>query len=89
MQALQLPGHDVVAGEVRGAEREPGQVVQHRLATAETSDLVIVFDEGRVVAEGTHAELLRDSDVYRRLHDDWAAGTTLSDDVSVITFLPS
>jgi putative ABC transport system ATP-binding protein len=52
--------------------------IAHRLATAETSDLVIVFDEGRVVARGTHAELLRDSDVYRRLHADWAAGTSLA-----------
>jgi hypothetical protein len=31
------------------------------------------------VAQGTHRELLRDSAVYRRLHADWAAGTTLSD----------
>jgi len=52
--------------------------IAHRLATAETSDLVIVFDQGRVVAQGTHTELLRDSDVYRRLHADWAAGTSLS-----------
>jgi putative ABC transport system ATP-binding protein len=49
--------------------------IAHRLATAESADLVIVFDGGRIVAQGTHAELLRDSPVYRRLHDDWAAGT--------------
>ena len=52
--------------------------IAHRLATAETSDLVIVFDDGRVVAQGTHAELLRNSPVYQRLHADWTAGTTLS-----------
>jgi putative ABC transport system ATP-binding protein len=52
--------------------------IAHRLATAETSDLVIVFDDGRIVAQGTHAELLRDSAVYQRLHADWTSGTTLS-----------
>jgi putative ABC transport system ATP-binding protein len=52
--------------------------IAHRLATAESADLVIVFDGGRIVAQGRHPRLLRDSAVYRRLHDDWAAGTTLS-----------
>jgi putative ABC transport system ATP-binding protein len=53
--------------------------IAHRLATAENADLVVVFDDGRAVAQGTHAQLLRDSPVYRRLHSDWAAGTTLMD----------
>ncbi len=52
--------------------------IAHRLATAESADLVIVFDAGRIVARGTHAELLAGSDVYRRLHADWASGTTLA-----------
>jgi ATP-binding cassette, subfamily B, bacterial len=51
--------------------------IAHRLATAESADLVIVFDGGRIVAQGRHPQLLRDSSVYRRLHADWAAGTTL------------
>lgn len=63
--------------------------IAHRLATAENADLVLVFDEGRLVGQGTHAHLLARNDVYRRLHDDWAAGTTLSDDASVATSLPS
>jgi putative ABC transport system ATP-binding protein len=52
--------------------------IAHRLATAESADTVIVFDAGRVVATGTHARLLAGSDVYRALHDDWTAGTTLA-----------
>ena len=51
--------------------------IAHRLATAEAADQVIVFDQGRVVGQGTHEELLRDSPVYRRLHADWTAGTTV------------
>jgi ATP-binding cassette, subfamily B, bacterial len=53
--------------------------IAHRLATAESADTVIVFDAGRIVATGTHAELLHgSSDVYRALHADWTAGTTLA-----------
>jgi putative ABC transport system ATP-binding protein len=52
--------------------------IAHRLATAETADVIIVFDAGRIVARGTHAELLAGSAVYQRLHADWMAGTTLA-----------
>lgn len=52
--------------------------IAHRLATAETANVVIVFDAGRIVARGTHAELLAGSAVYQRLHADWMAGTTLA-----------
>jgi ABC-type multidrug transport system fused ATPase/permease subunit len=52
--------------------------IAHRLATAENADQVVVFDAGRIVATGTHTELLSDSSVYRRLHADWATGTTLT-----------
>jgi ATP-binding cassette subfamily B protein len=52
--------------------------IAHRLATAERADTVLVFDAGRIVASGTHSQLLADSDVYRALHADWTAGTTLA-----------
>jgi putative ABC transport system ATP-binding protein len=52
--------------------------IAHRLATAESADTVIVFAAGRIVATGTHDELQAGSDVYRALHADWTAGTTLT-----------
>lgn len=39
-------------------------VIAQRLSTARRADRIIVLDEGRVVAEGTHEELLATSAVY-------------------------
>ncbi|MFA9445360.1 ABC transporter ATP-binding protein [Egicoccus sp. AB-alg6-2] len=47
--------------------------VAHRLSTAEAADRVLVFDAGRLVQQGTHAELVRQAGVYRELHADWSA----------------
>lgn len=41
-------------------------VIAHRLATAKKADRLLVLDAGRVVASGTHAELLESSALYRR-----------------------
>ncbi len=49
--------------------------VAHRLSTAEAADEILVFDQGRLVERGNHAELLEGGGVYARLHADWAAGT--------------
>lgn len=45
-------------------------VVAHRLSTIIDSDQIIVIEEGRVAATGTHGELLSDSGLY---HDMWEA----------------
>jgi ATP-binding cassette, subfamily B, bacterial len=47
--------------------------VAHRLSTAEAADEVLVFDEGRLVERGRHADLVAGGGVYGRLHADWAA----------------
>ena len=42
-------------------------VVAHRLSTVLDSDQIVVLDQGRVVARGTHAELVDSSPLYREL----------------------
>jgi len=42
-------------------------IVTHRVSTVRDSDLIIVLDEGKVQAQGTHQELLESSELYKRL----------------------
>ena len=42
-------------------------VIAHRLATVRDADRIAVFDEGRLLAVGSHDQLIRDNALYRRL----------------------
>ena len=42
-------------------------VIAHRLATVQYADRIAVIDKGRLVAFGTHRQLLEDSPLYARL----------------------
>ena len=43
-------------------------VIAHRLATVRAADKIVVMDQGRVVDEGRHEELLARGGIYARLH---------------------
>jgi ATP-binding cassette subfamily B protein len=42
-------------------------VIAHRLATVQHADRIAVIDQGRLVAVGTHAQLIEESPLYARL----------------------
>ncbi len=43
-------------------------VIAHRLSTIEHADQVLVLDDGKLVEQGTHAELMAHGGVYAHLH---------------------
>jgi len=44
-------------------------IIAHRLSTIALADEIVVLDEGRIVARGTHGELLGTSPVYREIYE--------------------
>ncbi len=50
--------------------------IAHRLSTAEQADLVLVFDQGRLVEQGHHADLAGAGGIYQRLHESWTRAVT-------------
>ena len=49
--------------------RHTSLVVAQRISTVLKADKIIVIDEGRIAAEGTHRELMRSSPIYQEIYD--------------------
>lgn len=43
-------------------------VIAHRLSTIENADVILVIDQGRIIEQGSHAELIAKQGAYARLH---------------------
>ena len=43
-------------------------VIAHRLSTVRNADRILVFDQGRIVEEGRHSDLVKMGGAYARLH---------------------
>ncbi len=44
-------------------------VIAHRLSTVHSADMILVLDKGRIVARGTHQELLQTSGLYANIYE--------------------
>ena len=58
--------HNAIAGAERGTTVV---MVAQRISTVLNADKILVLDEGRVAAEGTHRELLKTSQIYKEIYD--------------------
>ena len=47
-------------------------LIAHRLTTAMKADLIVVIDEGRIVEQGSHAELVASGGLYAAMFTTWS-----------------
>jgi len=57
-------------------------VVAQRISTVLKADKILVLEGGRVVAEGTHQELMASSPIYREIYDSQLGGGVAASEVS-------
>jgi ATP-binding cassette subfamily B protein len=66
--ALDAESERMVQAALESAMRDRTTlVIAHRLATVQKADLIVVLDHGRLVEQGTHAELVTHGGVYAGL----------------------
>jgi ATP-binding cassette subfamily B protein len=58
-------------------------VIAHRLSTVRDADRILVLDGGKIAAEGRHEELLKSSQLYRRMCARLSVGKSLDEPETV------
>jgi ATP-binding cassette subfamily B protein len=44
-------------------------IIAHRIQSVMAADLILVFDKGEIIQQGTHQELMKTSGMYRQIYD--------------------
>ncbi|WP_055427500.1 ABC transporter ATP-binding protein [Bifidobacterium aesculapii] len=66
---------DALAAHAAGATK---LIVAQRIGTIMNADLIVVLDDGKVVGQGTHQELLKTCDIYRQIAESQLSQTELT-----------
>jgi len=54
-------------------------IIAQRVASVQDADLILVMDNGRIVARGDHETLLRESEIYREVYEQQVNGKEADD----------
>lgn len=49
-------------------------IIAQRVASVQDADLILILDNGKIAAQGTHDELIRSSEIYREIHSQQTKG---------------
>ena len=72
------PGTEATLAQAldRLANGRTSVVIAHRLSTAARADRILVFDQGRLVQDGCHDELVDAEGIYAGLYASWLSATS-------------
>jgi ATP-binding cassette subfamily B protein len=66
--ALDSKSEKAIQGELRSiAQNRTTLIIAHRLSTVVDADRILVMDQGRIVEQGAHHELLQRNGVYTQM----------------------
>ena len=68
LSAVDTETEDAILSAIERQEASCTVMVSHRLASLRGADRILVLDEGKLVEEGTHAELLEVGGLYATMH---------------------
>jgi ATP-binding cassette subfamily B protein len=71
LSAVDTATEEAILRELRGVMKgRTTVIISHRISAVRDADHIIVLDHGRLVEEGTHAELLKRNGPYALLHEE-------------------
>ena len=73
LSAVDTETEDAILSAIQRQEAPCTIMVSHRLASLRGADRILVMDEGKLVEEGTHAELLQAGGLYATMHEQQQA----------------
>ena len=75
LSAVDTETEEVILGNIKNQSREKTTlIVSHRMATVKHADRILVLEEGQIVQEGTHNELISTPGFYQDLYQEQLNG---------------